>query len=185
MIEALQVGSMSRTLTFQVLPLETRIIGLYANAVTMQEAKTALPVYDSQSQTLLEALIPACQRRVEDYVNRDTTTRVRQSLWTTPDVIIRLPYGKHQITLFEQYVNDEWVESTDYETIGLDFLRVKLRSLRPTRITYNSGGEYPIEMKAAILAEINYHFKNRNDPNESAPASMGLSIPAKNILSGL
>jgi hypothetical protein len=186
MIELLPYGSLSPTRTFQVSPLETITIGSVPVVVSMQEIKTALPVYDNQSQTYLGTLLPSAQRRVEDYIGQDTSVRQRQSLWTLPAREIRLPYGKHVVELVEQYIGEEWVEVTDYKIIGLEFLSIRLDKLYPTRVTYQSGGGYPADMKAAIIAEVSWHFKNRNDPNEvSAPVKSGLSEPARNILSGL
>jgi len=186
MIESLQYGSLSPTRVFQVNPIETITIGPVPVVVSMQEMKTALPVYDNQSQTYLETLLPSAQRRVEDYINRDTSVRQRQSLWTQPERTIRLPYGKHDIELVEQYIGEEWVEVTDYKIIGLHFLSLRLNALYPTRVTYQSGGDYPADMKTAIIAEVSWHFKNRNDPNEvSAATRSGLSEPARNILYGL
>jgi hypothetical protein len=181
-------GSLSPTITLDKYPSEIIVTSSVTQAVTVDEVKVVLPVYDNQTLTFIEMLIPSVQRRIEDYVNRDTTLRTRMALWSNPDPIIILPYGVHgNVSYVERYEDGHWVDYEDYEVYGLNYKYLDIKKTgKSVRVSFQSGGGNYEEMKQAILQEIAYQFKNRNDPNEApAVSKSGLSIPTLNILAGI
>lgn len=181
-------GSLSPTITLDKYPSEIIVTSSVTDAVSVDDVKVVLPVYDNQTLTSIQRLIPSVQRRIEDYVNRDTTLRTRMALWTNPSVEITLPYGIHgHVNFVERYEDGHWVDYTDYEVYGLNFKYIDIKKTgKPVRVSFQSGGGQYEEMKQAILQEIAFQFKNRNDPNEAqAVSKSGLSIPTLNILTGI
>lgn len=181
--------SLSPTLTYQLRPKQVTIIGdAPADAVSGNDVKLMLPVYDNQSTLIIERLIKSVQRRVEDFIDIDTTPRTRQAWWQFPAQVIELPYGTHgDVTSVERYENKEWVAFEDYEVEGLTYKQLRLERIGlPLRVMYQSGTSVAEQVNQAILQEVAWQFKNRNDPNQSiAETRSGLSIATINILDGV
>lgn len=181
--------SLSPTRTLQIHPTQVTVTsGAVTDAVTQNDVKLMLPVYDNQSALLIGRLIKSVQRRVEDFINIDTTSRIRQAWWQDPALNIALPYGTHgDIIQVERYEHDQWVDFTDYEVQGLNYKYIKLNRIGvPTRVTFESGVTGNDQVNQAILQEVAWQFKNRNDPNQaSAEVRAGLSVGTINILTGV
>ena len=176
--------SISPTLTFHRYPYQTKIEGEVEACVTINDVKGELPVHDNNSDSLLTRKILSVQHAIERYINRDTTLRQRVSLWILPERRIKLPFGPHVITGVEQEIDGEF-KSVDYTEQGGDYKEIVLNSRYPTRVTYNSGHEtVPEFLQDAVIQEVAFYFKNRNDPNEAmAESKGGLSLPTLNLLS--
>jgi len=186
-MNTLPYQSLSPTITFYKYAQQTEVLSnVVSLAVTVAEAKEELPVYDDLSDTLIQRKIASAQRAVEEFLNKDTTVRLRRSLWLTPQRLIELPYGVHDIQLVEQqeFFDASFIETTDYHEVGLDFKSIRLEYMFPTRVTFSSGNNNVEDIfKEAILQEVSYYFKNRNDPNETAPETVnGLSLVTQNLL---
>lgn len=179
-------ASISPTITHHKYAQQTETLGDTTLSVSIEEAKEELPVYDNISDQAIYRKIASAQRAIEDYVNIDTTIRTRRSLWLTPQRVIELPYGVHEILTVEQQLHpgDAFAPIENYRVLGLEFKSLVLELLYPTRVTYVSG-KIPVDdiLREAILKEVSYYFKNRNDPNEVAPATLnGLSMITVNLL---
>lgn len=186
-MNTLPYHSLSPTITFYKYAQQTEVLSnVVSLAVTVAEAKEELPVYDDLSDAIIQRKIASAQRAVEEFLNKDTTVRLRRSLWLTPQRLIELPYGVHDIQLVEQqeFFDASFIETTDYHEVGLDFKSIRLEYMFPTRVTFISGNNNVEDIfKEAILQEVSYYFKNRNDPNETAPETVnGLSLVTQNLL---
>lgn len=186
-MNALPYGYLSPTITYYKYAQQTETLSNVVDlAVSIEQAKEELPVYDDVSDDIIARKIASAQRAVEEYLNKDTSYRLRRSLWLTPQRLIEVPYGKHVIVSVEQQTEfgGEFVTTERYKEIGLDYKSLLLEAQYPTRVTYDSGGGSVDEIfKEAILQEVSYYFKNRNDPNESAPETLnGLSLVTQNLL---
>jgi hypothetical protein len=208
--------SLSPTITYQIRPIQVSVLsyslltdaqgniitdpqGTFitedqvdtpTSAVTSAQVKTMLPVYDNQSATIISRLITSVQRRIEDYIDIDATLRTRMAWWSVPARRIELPYGTHGDILSVQRYNvhtNAWEDYTDYRVFGLDYKVLELgNNGHQIRVTFKSGSKLNEQLNQAILQEISYQFKNRNDPNmEPALTHAGLSIPTLNILTGI
>ena len=175
--------SLSPTLTFQRYPYQTRIQGEVPMCVSLADVKGELPVHDGNSDNLIARKILSVQYAIERYINRDTTQRQRVSLWTIPERRIKLPYGPHVITQVRQQVSGEWAVA-EYTQEGLEFKEIVLDYRYPTEVTYTSGYEnVPEYLQDAVIQEVAFYFKNRNDPGEVAAETInGLSLPTLNLL---
>lgn len=187
-IPALQFGSLSPTVTFSRHPDETVITdeGTFPTPVIVNQVRPFLPVYDNDSDLIIQGIMEAVTRKIERFIRRDTTPRTRQSLYQYPQRIIDIPYGPHSDIVVEQYVNDAWVAVTSPIITGLQRKSIVLEYAYPTRVTCTSGFEQcPSDIVQAILQETAFQYKNRNDPNEVMPETKhGLSIPTVNLLTG-
>lgn len=180
--------SLSPTRIYQVYPIENKAIGSYNQAVFRDDIEAHLPIYDDNDGARLDRLSRSVQHSIEKYTARDLTPRTRQAYWQSPAMIIRFPVRPvNSLLMVEQYDGHDWVvEEYDYND-GNALGGIKLNHLRPTRITYTSGfSEVPEEFVQAILQEIAYQYKNRNDPDESpATTKYGLSMPTISALATL
>lgn len=189
MIESLQFGSLSPTITPSKYANESAVIpsdGLLV-PIAGADVKPFLPVYDSNSDYIIRGIIDGVTKKIERFINRDTTERVRVSLWALPEREIKLPFGPHKNIVVEQYVNDEWqeVNSDEFVVFGIERKSIRLHYAYPTKVTCTSGfEECPADVKQAIMQETAFQFKNRNDPDEvQAATKLGLSIPTLNLIS--
>jgi hypothetical protein len=186
-MNALPYGSLSPTITFYKHPNETVVLSESVPlCVSVEAVKEELPVYDDISDVLIERKIRSSQRAIEDFLNRDTVKRERESLWTRPQRIISLPYGIHEIIeVKQQFDRDaDFVITTDYTVHGLEYLSIQLDFLYPTKVRYNSGDDEVEDIfQEAVIQQTSYYFKNRNDPNEAEPTSInGLTQSTMNLL---
>lgn len=186
MISTLQFGSLSPTITLKKYPVETVQVTQPFPAVPYKQIKEALPLYDNNSDLLLQGILLGVTAKIERLIDLDTTKRERVSVWDSPAPIICLPFGPHEDLVIEQYEHGHWKVATDVEIMGIAKKRVKLQYLYPTRISYTSGHEdVPDLIQAAIVQEVSFQYKNRNDPDEVQPDTKhGLSIPTVNLLDG-
>jgi hypothetical protein len=180
--------SLSPTRTYQIRPTQVSVVSVVTDAVTANDVKLMLPVYDNQSALIIARLIKSVQRRVEDFIDIDSTLRVRKALWQDPARTIELPYGTHgDIISVERYANGVWAEYEDYELEGLDYKSIVLDDIgAPIRVEFQSGVDTNEQLNQAILQEVAWQFKNRNDPNQAAAeVRAGLSVSTINILTGV
>jgi len=193
-MRALQYGTLSPTRTFTKDPVFCDMTTTPSLAVSVADVKAELPVYDENSDDQIERKIRAVQTMIEKYINRDTTSRSRIAYWASPQEIIALPYGPHTIVQVEQrltpkdtYVvqvvdEDYWVVDT-----SLDYLQLQLSKIYNTRILFTSGSATVDDVvQEAIIQEVAFQFKNRNDPDLTIPQTMGgLSVPTYNMIKNL
>ena len=193
-MRALQYGTLSPTRTFTKDPVFCDMTTTPALAVSVADVKAELPVYDSNSDDQIERKIRAVQTMIEKYINRDTTSRSRIAYWASPQEIIALPYGPHTITTVEQRLTpkDTYVAQVvdeDYWVLdsSFDYLQLQLSKIYNTRITFTSGSASVDDVvQEAIIQEVAFQFKNRNDPDLTIPQTMGgLSVPTYNMIKNL
>ena len=193
-MRALQYGTLSPTRTFTKDPVFCDITTTPSLAVSVADVKAELPVYDDNSDAQIQRKILAVQTMIEKYINRDTTSRSRIAYWASPQEIIALPYGPHTIVLVQQRLTpkDTYVTQVldeDYWVLdsSLDYLQLQLSKIYNTRILFTSGSATVDDVvKEAIIQEVAFQFKNRNDPDLTVPQTMGgLSVPTYNIIKNL
>ena len=193
-MRALQYGTLSPTRTFTKDPVFCDITSTPTLAVSVADVKTELPVYDDNSDAQIQRKILAVQTMIEKYINRDTTSRSRIAYWASPQEIIALPYGPHAITTVEQRLTPKdtyvtQVADEDYWVLdsSFDYLQIQLSKIYNTRITFTSGSATVDDVvKEAIIQEVAFQFKNRNDPDLTIPQTMGgLSVPTYNMIKNL
>lgn len=189
MIPSLPFGSLSPTITPSKYANESIVENdnESPSAVTLQQVKQYLPVFDTNSDDLIQGILDGVVKQVERYINRDVVERERVSLWNLPAQVIKLPYGPHREIVVEQHIDGEWqvIPETEYDVIGLQRKQIRLHYGYPTKVSCLSGFEQtPSDIQQAIINETAFQFKNRNDPNEvQAETKFGLSIPTLNLLS--
>ena len=190
----LQYGSISPTRTFTRDPNYCDATTTLTLAVSVADVKAELPVYDEESDDQIERKILAVQTMIEKYINRDTTSRNRIAYWASPQEVIALPYGPHTITTVEQRLTpkDTYVEQTvdeDYWIVdsSFDYQEIQLSKIYNTKVTFTSGSATVDDVvKEAIIQEVAFQFKNRNDPDLTVPQTMGgLSVPTYNMIKNL
>lgn len=187
-IDALQFGSLSPTITpSRVADQTTTEFGALQlpSPATLSEVKPFLPVYDDNSDVLIQGIIDGVTKKIERFIRLDTTERTRISEWFLPQRLIDIPYGFHSDIVVEQYVGDEWRTVENPIIIGLTKKSVRLHYGYQTRVTCTSGfADCPADIVQAIIQEVSFQYKNRNDPNEVQPETRnGLSIPTINLIS--
>lgn len=178
----LQYGSLSPTRTYTAHPNYCEYTTSITLAVTVDQAKAELPVYDTQSDAQIQRKIFAVQTMIERYINRDATPRTRIAYWSLPQEVIYLPYGPHLSTIT---VKQRPSSRDDYETKTVDedywivddtlqFKAIELSKQQPTQVTFISGpGSVSEQLQEAILQEVSFQFKNRNDPDLEPPEMVG------------
>jgi len=190
----LQYGSISPTRTFTRDPNYCDATTTLTLAVSVADVKAELPVYDEESDNQIERKIIAVQTMIEKYINRDTTIRTRIAFWSNPQEVIALPYGPHTITTVEQRLTpkDTYVEQVvdeDYWIVdsAFDYQEIQLSKIYNTKVTFTSGSATVDDVvHEAIIQEVAFQFKNRNDPDLTVPQTMGgLSVPTYNMIKNL
>ena len=70
---------------------------------------------------------------------------------------------------------------------SFDYLQIQLSKIYNTRITFTSGSATVDDVvQEAIIQEVAFQFKNRNDPDLTIPQTMGgLSVPTYNMIKNL
>ena len=114
--------------------------------ITLAEAKTNLRVYNSLENTLIEGLISAARKVVEDYSWRPIMTQTIDVLFDKNDVTEILLINKQPIQSITsvKYVDANGIEqtlapNTDYVTDLLSQVgRVKLNTIPPMKDTLNA-----------------------------------------------
>jgi len=132
---------------------------------------------------------------IERYINQDATPRTRIAYWNLPQRIICLPYGPHLSTITVKQranVRDDYITrvlDTDYWIVddGLQFKKIELNYQQHTQVEFVSGpGSVPDQLQEAIIQEVAFQYKNRNDPDMTAPQMVGgLSLPTYNMIKNL
>lgn len=186
--------SISPTYTFSASPDVCEVTSnSIAMAITVDDVKDYALIYDNESDTAIENQIKATQSKIERFVNRDSTVRNRVALWALPQEIIEIPYGVHSNIVVYQRLSeaDDWelkTEDIDYYVIdsATKYKSIRLKQLTQTKITYTSGSAtIDPEMKQAIIQEVTFFFKNRNDPDARvAETRNGISLATYNLLTG-
>jgi hypothetical protein len=162
-------------------------------AVNVNDAMTFLRVYDNQDPDSIFMLIEAASEQVEKYVQRDTYTRVRQGYWDNYGAQIWLPYGPHGDVTEVKAVTTDGIETvlqvgTQYRVSRttwkiIDILERKGEQLFVTYESGYSAGTCPQAIRAAILQEVSFQYKNRQDPNQTAGLSLGiLTVESMHLL---
>lgn len=114
--------------------------------ITLAEAKTNLRVYNSLENTLIEGLISAARKVVEDYSWRPIMTQTIDVLFDKNDVTEILLINKQPIQSITsvKYIDANGIEqtlapNTDYVTDLLSQVgRVKLNTIPPMKDTLNA-----------------------------------------------
>jgi len=193
-MKQLQYGSISPTRSYTRHPIFCDATTTPALAVSVADVKAELPVYDANSDNQIERKIHGVQAMIEKYINRDTTVRSRIAYWGAPQEIIALPYGPHTITKVSQRLTpkDVYVEQTIDETYwivddALDYQEIQLSKIYNTQVLFTSGSAtVDDQIQEAIIQEVAFQFKNRNDPDLTIPQTMGgLSVPTYNMIKNL
>lgn len=185
---ARQYDSLTGAVAFQVSPDDSIIVTGNANAVvSLVEAKSVLRVNHNEDNDYIEELIDATTEQVERYIHRDMTIKTRKGHWSRPAYLVALPYGPHgNITNFVSIDCDDVVTNvTEYQVIGLAQKKIKINeSVSQIQITFQSGySVVPDTVKTAILQEISFQYKNRQDPDSPRMVSVnGLSLEARQLL---
>jgi len=182
----LSYGSLSPTVDYSAIADSVEQMSRADVAVSPSSVKPYLPVYDDDDDEIIFDLAADAQAAVERYADVHTTKRMCRAEFLRPLRRIKLPFGPHTVVKVEQRssVDEEYEETQDYKTVGLNFLSIELMYRRMTRVTFESGCEaVPRQITTAIKQEIAFKYKNRNDPEQVAAESRaGLSVLTRNSL---
>lgn len=182
-----QYESLTGAVGFQYKPDDTMVVSTNSNAVvTLTEAKNVLRVNHDEDNDYIGDLIDATTEQVERYIHRDVIVKNRKSHWTRPDRMISLPYGPHgNITQIQSIQNNVTLNVTDFRVVGLEYKRIVLNeAVGEVLVDYVSGYTVtPPSIKTAILQEISFQYKNRQDPDTPRMVSVdGLSLESRQLL---
>lgn len=183
-----QYESLTGAVAFQYLPDDTQVVSVDSNAVvSLAEAKNVLKVNHDEDDTYITGLITGTTEQVERYIRRDVQVKTRKSHWSRPAYLVSLPYGPHtNITLIQSIDTDNVTTNvTEFRVIGLDYKRVVLQqAVGQVLVTYVSGyAVTPATIKNAILQEISFQYKNRQDPDSPRMVSIdGLALESRQLL---
>lgn len=185
-----QYNTITPSIRFTSYATDTKVLSEPApSPVTSEEAYRFVPIHDKVSDKLVVRLIEGATQKVENYIKRDVTPKLREALFVYPKNRIFLPFGIHGDVLELVEINSEGKETPlqehEYVIEGLETKSIVLkRNMYSVRVTYESGyKDCPDAIVGAILHEYSLLYKNRNDPNQ-APRQIinGLSVEARLLL---
>lgn len=190
MMYARQYGSLTGAVAYQFFPDQTDIVSQATfTPVSLAEGKNFLRVYDDTDDTSIQALLVGVTQQIEQYIGKDTTTRVRLSFWSRPKLSIAIPRSPVTAVTSVVSVSADGTETTvptsDYTVLGLSKKIIRFSHGYPSlKVTYTSGyTTCPEAIKGAILQELSLQYKNRQDSSQSSRTSVnGLSIEARHLL---
>ena len=189
-----QYDSLTGSWTPQRYPAQTIVSTKNVDwALTLGQVKDFLRVNDSFDDLYINLMLEAVSEQVERYIGLDTYVRTRQSYWERVGGQVWLPYGPHTtvssvVSIADDLTETVLVAGTDYVVHGLEYKKISIDNATGTylRVTYLSGypaGECPSAIKGAILQEISFQYKNRQDPNTPSRVSVnGLTLEARQLL---
>lgn len=162
--------------------------------ITLAEAKTNLRVYNSLENTLIEGLITAARKVVEDYSWRPIMTQTIDVLFDKNDVTEILLINKQPIQSITsvKYIDANGIEqtlapNTDYVTDLLSQVgRVKLNTIPPMKDTlsalkirvvcgYANAAAVPKSYIAAMHLIIAHLYENRQQAQSQALSTIPLN----------
>jgi uncharacterized phiE125 gp8 family phage protein len=187
---ASQYGSLTGAVAYQFFPDQTDIVSQDTmTPVSLSEAKNFLRVYDNVDDTSIQAILVGVTQQIEQYIGKDTTTRVRLSFWSRPKLSIAIPRSPVIAVTSVVAVSADGTETTipadDYTVVGLSKKIIRFNHGYPSlKVTYTSGYTVcPDAIKSAILQELSLQYKNRQDSSQPSRTSVnGLSIEARHLL---
>lgn len=161
--------------------------------VSVGEAMTFLRVYDQQDPDTISMLVEGVSVQVERAIQRDTYIRTRTAYWDMYGGQVWLPYGPHGTVTQVKAITREGVETVltegvDYRVYRTTFKIIDILQFKGEQleVVYESGygaGECPQAIRAAILQEISFQYKNRQDPDLGSGISYnGLTLEAMHLL---
>jgi uncharacterized phiE125 gp8 family phage protein len=184
--------SLTGAWTPQINPIDTRItVPAVELPLTVAEAMSFLRIYDVQDADFLGMLLSAITDQVERYIGSDTQLKTRQSYWERTGGYVVLPYGPHGavtsvVSRDEDNVDTTLVAGTDYVVEGMGYKKIRFYNKTGGQIlaTYQSGyTNCPDAIRGAILQELSFQYKNRQDPNTPSRISVnGLTLEARQLL---
>lgn len=193
-----QFDSLTGVNTSSIYPTETLIVPDTQSeftAVSLEEAKAILPVYDNNSDGYITTLMRGVEDQVGRYIKLDLTKRQRTSYWKNPQRKLKLSFGIHaeitSVIAKDMYGNQtSLVFNTDYVISGMQFKELYILSANidvdSIQVTYWSGydaGACPEAIKLACIQELNFQYKNRQDANNPTVAIVnGLTMESRMLL---
>lgn len=190
-IRASQYGSLTGSRVYRRYASGTKVLTVPAGlAVPLSLAKDVLRKYDTADDTHIELLIKATTEQVERACKTDFRRKERLAYWLYPKPVIQLPYGPHESVTEVKAINESGeetvlVEGEDYEVDGLDTFTISTnRYYHALEVIYQSGYDpCPDAVKGAIIQELSFQYKNRNDPNVGTITIInGLTAEARSLL---
>lgn len=196
-----QYDSLTGSWTPQRFPSQTKIVSVIGELpLTLLQVKDFLRVSDasgdfsdSYDDAYIDLMLTGVTDQVERYIGIDTYLKSRQSYWERVGGWVQLPYGPHTTISAVVSIDDDGNEQTlvfgsDYTVSGMDYKKIHFIQFpnRYLRVTYTSGyanNECPFAISAAVMQEISFQYKNRQDPNTPSRISVnGLSLEARQLL---
>jgi len=189
-----EFGSLTGSYTPSSQPQQTRVTVANADwAVTLADAKSFIRVSGNYDDNYIALLLAGVSEQVEAYIGLDTYVRTRESYYPRASREILLPYGIHGSVLTVVSEAQDGTTTTltvgvDYYVHGMTFKSVEFQAATDAQIfvTYESGfaaGACPEAIRAAILQEMSFQYKNRSDVNTPSRLSVNnLSIEARHLL---
>jgi uncharacterized phiE125 gp8 family phage protein len=184
--------SLTGAWTPQIYPVDTRVtVAPTQLPLTVAEAMSFLRIYDTIDADYIGMLISAITDQVERYIGIDLQSKTRQSYWQRTGGYVVLPYGPHTsvsavVSRDEENVDTTLVSGTDYVVEGMDYKEIRFYNKTGGQIiaTYVTGyTTCPDAIRGAILQELSFQYKNRQDPNTPSRTSVnGLSLEARHLL---
>lgn len=186
-----QYSSLTGSQTFSRFADQTKVLEKPIGVVlTLESVKNFLRKRDDTDNEHILILLRGVTDQIERYCGVDLVTKTRLAYWKFPFSTISLPYGIHGdvlsvIGIDSQGDGHTLVSGVDYTVEGVDYKEIVLhRSFLSVTVTYKSGFDScPEAIKAAILQELSFQYKNRSDANMGRIILVnGLTAEARNLL---
>lgn len=117
---------------------------------------------------LINLFISSARLAIEKYTGLSLVAKVAQTMILAPQQGFEIPFGP--ITSSITWV-DQGQTGSSMQTIGFDFPKTETPYSIVTTATYNCGyttSTIPVELKNAILYQVNFLYENRGDNNDQA-----------------
>lgn len=190
-LRARQYGSLTGSRVFTRYATGTKVLTEPSDlAVPLALMKDVLRKYDSNDDAHITLLIKAVTEQVERYCGYDFRPKERLSYYLYPKPDISLPRGPHATITEVKAINELGDETVltldeDYYVDGFQQFDLRLRRYyHALEIEHSSGYEnIPDAVQEAIIQEVSFQYKNRNDPNMGRVTSVnGLTLEARHLL---
>lgn len=185
-----QYGSLTGSRTFSMFASQTKVLSTPNTiAVKLEVVKNALRKSNDADNEHILMLLRGVVEQIENYCQLDFSAKSRRSLWTNPSQELVLPFGVHDtitsVVAIDSDAERTTLTSADYKVFGDDFKNIMLnRQYYNVEVTHSSGYvTAPNAVQAAIIQELSFQYKNRNDPNMGRIVSVnGLTLEARHLL---
>lgn len=190
-LRARQYSSLTGSRVFQRYAANSKVLTVPNTlAVSLSLVKEVLHKYDTADDAHITLLIKAVTSQIERYCGYDFRPKTRRSYWLYPKPVIELPNGPHSnvsnVKAIDEQGNEQALtQDDDYYIDGQELYKLRFNQYyHALEVEHDSGyAQVPDAVQGAIVQEVSFQYKNRNDPNMGRVTSVnGLTLEARHLL---